>query len=98
MSRYIDADTLKVSITRYAETFLSHKRLPITKSITEEIIHDVCFAIDMQKSEDVVPVVRCKDCVWYGARKNKYDIGFCNFTDHVTTPEKFCADGEKVSK
>lgn len=57
MSRYIEAATLKVSILRYAETLLSHKRLPITKRVAEEVINDVCFAIDVQKTEDVVPVV-----------------------------------------
>ena len=61
MSRYIEAETLKLSILRYAKTFLSHKRLPITKSITksvmEEVIHDVCFAIDARSTADVAPVV-----------------------------------------
>ena len=72
MSRYIEAATLKVSILRYAETLLSHKRLPITKRVAEEVINDVCFAIDVQKSEDAVPVVHGH---WIDTTKQ---IGFPN--------------------
>jgi len=98
MSRYIEAETLKVSITRYAETFISHKRLPIVKRVAEEVINDVCFAIDVQKSEDVVPVVRCKDCkhrAFVSRGEGKYYY-FCEITDRIIDPDWYCADGEST--
>ena len=74
MSRYIDADTLKVSITKYKEVHLSHKKLPmiLPMIINEaiEIIQDIYFAIDAQPTVDAVQVVRCKDCkYWNGETK-----------------------------
>ena len=62
MSRYIDADTLKVSITKYGELHISHKKLSVVKNEAKELIRDICFAIDARSTADVVPVVRCKDC------------------------------------
>ena len=52
--------------------------------------------INNAPTADVVEVVRCKNCVWYKA--DNHSIGFCNFTDHVTAPEKYCSDGEKVKE
>lgn len=98
MSRYIDAVTLKVSILRYAEKLISHKRLPITKKVAEEVINDVCFAIDVQESQDVVPVVRCKDCRYMDdAVKNFGWDGTCNFggKQESTMCNRFCSDGER---
>lgn len=49
---------------------------------------------------DVVPVVRCEDCKWYG--KNEYnwedeDEMFCKYwTDWLPTyPDDFCSYGER---
>ena len=102
MSRLIDAETLKISILRYAEKLLSHKRLPITKRVAEEVINDVCFAIDVQESVDAVPIVRCKDCKW---------LDYCDMQKDAFTEEReylccregfpvdlngFCSWGKKV--
>ena len=100
MSRYIDAETLKVSILRYAKKLISHKRLPITKSVAEEVINDVCFAIDVMKAEDVIPVVRCKDCR-YGEVDDKDfpDQYLCLYHGcDWNNGDHFCGRGEKVSE
>ena len=101
MSRYIDAETIKVSITRYGECVVKHKHLNFIKEMVKEIISDVCFAIDAQPTVDVVPVVRCKDC------KYRRGDGFCKKyqrnIDGSTTmwfaPDNdwFCADGERAT-
>ena len=57
MSRLIDADALKVSITKYGELHISHKKLPVVKNEAKELIRDICFAIDAKSTADVVPVV-----------------------------------------
>ena len=84
MSRLIDAQTIKVSITRYGECVVKHKHLNFIKEMVKEIISDICFAIDAQPTVDAVPVVRCKEC-----RKQC----ICYHSDTY-----FCADGEKVPK
>lgn len=102
MSRYIDSVTLKVSTLRYAEKLLSHKRLPITKKVAEEVINDVCFAIDVHKSVDAVPVVRCRDCKHKDVLPDLYGIGnealYCPVIKHYVKHDFFCKYGEKVTE
>ena len=97
MSRYIEAETLKVSILRYAEKLLSRKRLPITKKVAEEVISDVCFAIEVQDSADVVPVVRCKDCPLSKTDPNDYeDVYWCDFTPgRAHHSMDYCSEGAR---
>lgn len=70
MSRLIDADALKVSITKYGELHISHKKLPVVKNEAKELIRDICFAIDAKSTADVVPVVHGH---WIGSEINGFD-------------------------
>lgn len=100
MSRYIDADTLKVSITKYGELHISHKKLPVVKNEVKELIRDICFAIDAKSTADVVPVVRCKNCEYGEIEDSEFpDQYFChahgcdwNEGDH------FCSNGKEKVK
>ena len=95
MNRYINAETIKVSITRYGECVVKHKHLNFIKEMVKEIISDVCFAIDAQPTVDAVKVVRCKDC------KHKYpynNVWMCRFGLMIPSPDGFCSYGEKVSE
>lgn len=100
MSRYIDADALKVSITRYAETLLTHKILPTTKDAIKEVISDICFAIEIQSPVDAVHVVRCRDCKhrMIASSEEETHYHYCAKHDHAIDTDWFCADGEKVTE
>ena len=103
MSRLIDADTLKVSITRYAVILLAHKILPTTKDAIKEIISDICFAIDAAPTVDAVEVVRCKDCEYWicGTITNEDEFippkcgKYQQMVGHSASD--YCSLGEKVT-
>lgn len=52
---------------------------------------------------DAVPVVRCRDCVWYeiyqlkkdGTDDRRYKPSYCRNLEYQTRPDWFCADGER---
>lgn len=62
MSRLIDADTTKVSLTKYFETHIRNLKTKhillgdILKGQMKEVCTDVCFGIDAQPTVDAVPV------------------------------------------
>ena len=67
---------------------------------------DIQIAGDMvcyrkHKSADVVEVVRCEDCEYWDTTWNpkaaKDGEHYCPATDLFTTPDWFCADGERRS-
>lgn len=74
--RPIDADVLKENIEKYRIVHLSHRRLSAIKREAEEVINDICFAIDVAPTIDPVrhgrwvdatkeigwPEVRCSLC------------------------------------
>lgn len=45
--------------------------------------------------KDMVEVVRCKDCIWYDQRDGQCEHHICISN---TSPEWFCADGERKEK
>lgn len=51
MSRLIDAETLKVSITRYCAKHAEHQKRRRLKDHTSELCRDICFAIDAMPTE-----------------------------------------------
>lgn len=72
----------------------------------------VCDADDAERtcdriidlpSEDVVPVVRCKDCAWYvrsmikqdGTLDERYKPDWCDLYRRVREETYFCAEGER---
>ena len=49
--RLIDAETLKVSITRYCAKHAEHQKWRRLKDHTSELCRDICFAIDAMPTE-----------------------------------------------
>ncbi len=93
MSRLIDADEFKLENKR-----LLHCDFPYLSEVTlEELIDDA-------QTVDAVPVVRCKDCKYWGIPLDRNDKGEkvanCKmFSKHHAFNENwFCADGEKVTE
>ena len=62
---------------------------------SKDLIDAIVYRINLQEAVDVVPVVRCKDCI------HSYDdlCGLCctcgPYVDCVVQPEFYCADGKK---
>lgn len=63
-----------------------------------------CISQVKKSSEvDAVPVVRCRDCIWYeiaqlkkdGTEDRRYKPSYCSFWDKYFEPDWFCAEGER---
>lgn len=94
MTRLIDADAMKKSIEEL-------KRSPWFNSVLNpswhagikealEVVERLC--IDKAPTIDAVPVIRCKDCEYYGYE----ELGHrCVYDQHVETGEEFCSWAER---
>ena len=62
-------------------------------------IKDAMDALENWPEEDVVPVVRCKDCAeWqreWEPQNVKAGEHFCAYVGLVTAPDWYCADGNR---
>ena len=92
MAEYIEREALILQFNLTAERS-GDADCPLDMSAIET-------EIEAMPSADVVPVVRCKDCKWYGA--NPYDWEnedemFCKFwIDYLpTNADDFCSYGER---
>ena len=55
--------------------------------------------VDVMKevpNEDVVPVVRCKDCIFQGFA-DEYDRCYCERSGEEIQPNDFCSYGERIN-
>lgn len=55
---------------------------------------DVFYAIDNCPIIDAVPVVRCKDCIYYEPELGT-DLGWCPVCSFVRRDDDFCSYGER---
>lgn len=48
--------------------------------------------INEAKSVDAVPIIRCKDCKWWGNAMNwdGHTVGGCDFVEMVTDADGYC--------
>ena len=51
--------------------------------------------VEAQKAEDIVSVIRCKDCKYYQHGRNADDWLWCMMNHHYTDEEKYCAWAER---
>lgn len=87
MPRYIDANKIKLTGLTFED-------------INNEVyfsLSDVRKAIEQTPTADVVEVVRCKDCKYWGGETYGY---ICNAwsginTKNYTKPGEFCSYGER---
>lgn len=59
---------------------------------------DICGIIDDAATPNLVEVVWCKDCRWWerdSQPRHHSDERPCIIVEMVTSPEWFCADGER---
>lgn len=89
MSRYIDANKLKKSLS-----------IPCASII--EIGETIIAQIDDQPTADVIEVVRCKDCKYYLNSNEKCELIDTRLrfyeTDKIWTEDCFCAWGERAEE
>lgn len=89
MTRYINADALEQEM--YHKSFevddgrnVWNSGLWIRYKIFEEAIRDA-------STVDAVPVIRCKDCIWYDPSK----LRCINTRTIEWDPDDFCSSGER---
>ena len=70
------ADTMRTWVERYAEQ-------------RRGILTAVNIVDDIKPAADVVPVVRCDDCEYYGSRR------WCELHSSVFDDNAFCSYGER---
>ena len=93
--RYIDADKLKEELKHSG--YCNNNWL------------DIEMYINNQPTADVVEVVRCKDCKWWGYLDDKGPVRVCHAAKHgyksrnwdigiyrTYNEEFYCADGERA--
>lgn len=79
------------------------KRADALKVFETDSMIKAWHATEHIPSADVVPVVRCKDCVWYvrsiikqdGTIDERYKPDWCDLYRRVREETYFCADGER---
>lgn len=86
MSELIDRQALEDAVKRYAGEPIKEKDRKC-----QAICLDMLGTIDAQTTIDAVPVVRCKDCKWFGGKYNDY----CFRDEYNHAGDWFCADGER---
>lgn len=87
MDEYISRDLVLADIEQTIEDSgcVNHER---------EIIDCVRYA----KTADIVPVVRCKDCIHWGHDHDEGRWCWCSSLDIGTAPDFYCKDGERIDK
>ena len=90
--RLIDADALKKRMVN--EPVKAVQDVDFQAEWFTRIADTVCHMIDMVDDAptiEAVPVVRCKDCKWFGGKYNDY----CFRDEYNHAGDWYCADGER---
>ena len=98
MSIYINADSLRHRVLYFADA----RNLNGNHEQAKAYNHCLCM-IDDEPSADVVEVVRCKDCKWYGIDELKkdgsldrrYKPSVCYLYREHHEESWYCADAER---
>ena len=85
MARYIDADKI-VYWVRY-----------VSSTCLESDVRRIAFLDEIERmpTEDVVPVVRCKDCKNYNTTFCANGFGWCEHFNSGEMDENYCSYGER---
>ena len=51
--------------------------------------------VEAQKAEDIVSVIRCKDCIYFTPEKSGEHWNVCRFYDAPKTADGYCNDAER---
>lgn len=102
MSKYIDADALKVNVEEMevfvdANDFESNIDYRMLAYLLERIEKSLLGIIDNMEAADVAPVIRCKNCRYsevFGWRRFcKGKLCFAAYA--LVTDDDFCSQGER---
>lgn len=90
MMRLIDADAALERVKPYS---FYDVEWTCTGATVKHLIHD---AIDNAPTVDAVPIVRCKDCRYFGkAAPNDKGFCICPASNMEIVPDDFCSYGER---
>lgn len=100
MNKYMDTNAFLSSLglsgdeTKYGNRNAEHQHRSYSTYMSYEIIDSV---EDSLVEEDIVPVVRCKDCNWWKRNRGFSDSpnGHCFAHDDDTNSFDFCSHGER---
>lgn len=96
--RAIDGDHLKRwIIARWGETDPTSDRPLTAREILDQIDREMEFHTADRPTDDMVEVVRCKDCKYCGEEYgwNAKPYKYCALHHQFMTADWFCADGER---
>ena len=79
--KLIDADALIEAMTKFSN------------AIGEDMTHGIFYA-HIAPTIDAVPVIRCKDCVYFTPEKSGEQWNICRFYDAPKTADGYCNDAE----
>lgn len=93
--RLIDADSLKKELAISGSC--NNCAYSCVFGCLEDIrAADVCICINEAPTIDAVPVVRCKDCIYWQDNNNGYPHIMCRWnTDETPDEDDYCSWGER---
>ena len=96
--RLIDADALIEDIEEYQKSMVFHsygERMHFDDMIDFAVDH-----IEEAPTIDAVPVIRCKDCKWWGLPEGMYateNVKHCELGRYMVASNGYCVYGEVKS-
>ena len=93
--RLIDADDLLAKVQENAPGFMDGG-----STITKAFIMAMINTKSVAPTIDAVPVVRCKNCLWWHESETNDGYGDCGQANGITLKphDWFCADGKRREK
>lgn len=103
MPDYISVDVLRAYLTesmgKFDKAVAARRIKPNTAMLAHSMIKGINDAIGgrfLPLTADVVPVVRCKDCIYSVRRLHEIEnYRLCQLGDHPTRDDYFCSFGIK---
>ena len=97
MKRLIDAEALKELFVKTLENIKSNPRMTGQERHIIATIHTVGQMIDDSPTVDAVPVIRCRDCKYYGNvifSGTQFEYGECRLISKLRASTDYCSWAE----
>ena len=89
--RLIDADAFRREIDTYPPFDKKTQDSNAMANFAKEVL---LVALNNMPTIDAVPVIRCKDCVYFTPEKSGEHWNVCRFYDAPKTADGYCNDAE----
>ena len=97
--RIIDADAL-IEVIENERTYLINRGL---NGMEDAIVHHILPLIDNAPAIDAVPVVRCKECMYFkkwiidfmGDTDDTIELHSCSYNNYGTNRDGYCNRGKR---